>query len=163
MKTLCIAAIEAYTSALGGFGGTTPPLLSEASPASLFSWMSANFSKLPSFVGKVGDFAMLSSATNFAKTLAKAGCGHIEEMKRKKDYESPAHSGHPQRPLQPPYATSWSISGASLVMKMLGPWRRLAVLRFVCFGFIVFAATFAMDVIVCWVFHRNQRIQRLTM
>lgn len=48
----------------------------------------SNFSKLPNFVGKVGDFVVLSSATNFAKTLVKAGCGHVEEMKKKKDYAS---------------------------------------------------------------------------
>lgn len=61
--------------------------------------MSTNFSKLSSFVGKVGDFAALCSATNFAKTLAKAGCGHIVEMKRKKDYENPAAHGESSKAL----------------------------------------------------------------
>lgn len=31
----------------------------------------------------------MSSATNFTKTLAKAGCNHVADMKRRKDYESP--------------------------------------------------------------------------
>lgn len=61
--------------------------------------MWGNFSKLPSFVGKVGEFAMLSSATNFAKTLAKASCSHIEEIKQKKDYESPAALGDASKAL----------------------------------------------------------------
>jgi hypothetical protein len=72
---------------LSGFGGRVTPLLANASSCSIFSWMS-NFSKLPNFIGKVGDFVVLSSATNFAKTLVKVGCGHVEEMKKKKDYAS---------------------------------------------------------------------------
>lgn len=50
--------------------------------------MNANFSKLPEFVGKVGDFAALSSAMNLAKTLSKAGCEHIAKL-RHKEYKSP--------------------------------------------------------------------------
>ena len=88
-KTLGQAAAAAFSSALAGFGRITSPLPSEASPSTLFSWMDANFSRLPDFVGKVGDFAALSSATNFAKTLAKADCQHVAEMKRRKHYESP--------------------------------------------------------------------------
>lgn len=82
-----LAAAEVYTVVLNGFGGITSPLPIDASGGDI-SWTRSNFSKLPTFVGKVGDFAALSSTTNFAKTLVKAGCGHVEEMK-KKDYESP--------------------------------------------------------------------------
>ena len=40
--------------------------------------MNANFSKLPDFVGKVGDFAALASVTNLAKPA---------ELKHKKEHE----------------------------------------------------------------------------
>lgn len=46
--------------------------------------MNANFSKLPDFVGKVGDFTALASVTNLAKTA---------ELKHKKEYEGPADLG----------------------------------------------------------------------
>lgn len=74
-------------------GGVTPTLSPDLSIGQVFGWMAGNFSKLPTFVGKVRDFAALSCATNFAKTLTKAGCGHVEELKRKKDYEGPASLG----------------------------------------------------------------------
>ena len=90
---LVLATAEVYTSALAGFGGVTSPLPSEPSSSSIFSWMKANFSKLPEFVGKVGDFAALSSTTNLAKTLSKAGCEHVGELRHKKEYESPGELG----------------------------------------------------------------------
>ena len=86
-KTSGLAAAEAYYAALSEFGGITPPLPSEVSPPSLLTWMSSNFAKLPGFVGKVGDFAALASATNLAKTLSKAGCEHVVELKHKKEHE----------------------------------------------------------------------------
>lgn len=92
-KTLGLAAADAYSSALAGFGGITSSMPPEASPFGIFSWMGANFSKLPEFVGKVGDFAALSSATNLAKVLAKAGCEHVAELKRRKEFESTAGLG----------------------------------------------------------------------
>lgn len=55
--------------------------------------MSGNFAKLPNFVGKVADFAALSSTTNLAMTLAKAGCGHVVKLKHTKEFESPAELG----------------------------------------------------------------------
>lgn len=76
-KALGFAAAEAYSSALAGFGGVTPPVPAIATAANLFSWMSANFAKLLEFAGKATDFAALSSATNFAKNLASAGCTHL--------------------------------------------------------------------------------------
>lgn len=44
-------------------------------------------------LARFGDFAALSRATNFAKTLAKVGCEHVAELKRKKDYKSPVALG----------------------------------------------------------------------
>lgn len=92
-KTLGLAAAKSYTAALAEFGGVTPALSPDLSVGQVFGWMAGNFSKLPTFVGKVGDFAALSCATNFAKTLTKASCGHVDELKRKKDYEGPASLG----------------------------------------------------------------------
>ena len=86
-KTSGLAAAEAYSAALFEFGSITPPLPLEVSPPSLLTWMSSNFAKLPGFVGKVGDFAALASATNLAKTLSKAGCEHVVELKHKKEHE----------------------------------------------------------------------------
>lgn len=73
-KTLGVATTEAYTAALAGFGGVTSSLLADASVSGLFGWLSANFAKLPTFVGKVADFAALSSANNFGRALAENGC-----------------------------------------------------------------------------------------
>jgi hypothetical protein len=92
-KVLGLAASEAYASALIGFGAVMSSLPAESLVSGLFKWMSANFAKLPDFIGKVLDFALLSSATNLARTLAEGGGGHVEVLKRKKDYESPAKLG----------------------------------------------------------------------
>lgn len=92
-KTLGLAAAEAYTTTLVGFGRVTPSHPAEASASNLFTWMSSNFAKLPNFIGKVVDFAALSSATNLARFLAEGGCEHVEGVKRKKGYEDPAGLG----------------------------------------------------------------------
>lgn len=92
-KALGLAAAKAYASVLTGFGRVTSSLSAESSAPGLFTGMSANFAKLPDFVGMVSDFATLSSATILARTLAEGGCGHVEELKRKKDYENPAKLG----------------------------------------------------------------------
>lgn len=68
-RALGQAATDAYISALAGFGGVTSPFPVEVFVANVFSWMSANFVNLSNFVGKVADFAALSSATNLTKTL----------------------------------------------------------------------------------------------
>jgi len=60
--------------------------------------MSTNFAKLPNFVGKIADFVVLSSATNFARALAEGGCEHIEALKRK-DYEDSAGLGEILKPV----------------------------------------------------------------
>lgn len=82
-----------YINALGEFGGVTTLLPSEPSAYSLFSWMKSNFAKLPGFVGGAVDFGALSSAINLSKVLAKSGCPHVEGLKEKKDFESPAELG----------------------------------------------------------------------
>lgn len=94
---MCLAASEAYASVLTGFGGVTPPLPTMASASGIFSWMSANFCKLPDFVGKVMDFAVLSSMTNLAMTLVSSGCEHLEDLKRKQDFRKPAELGETPR------------------------------------------------------------------
>lgn len=84
-KAKGLAAAEVYTSALEGFGGVTLVAPAEAFASELFDWLSDNFAKLPNFVGKVVDFATLSSTTNLAKTLAKGGCGRVEELRGRKN------------------------------------------------------------------------------
>ncbi|XP_066324368.1 uncharacterized protein [Miscanthus floridulus] len=98
-KTLVLAAAEAYTTALAGFGGVTSSLLAEALASGLFTWMSTNFAKLPNFAGKVADFAALSSATNLATALAEGGYEHVEVLKRKKDYKDPTGLGEIPKPI----------------------------------------------------------------
>lgn len=50
--------------------------------------MRVNFSKLPTFVNKTSDFYVLFGVRNFAKSLAKEGCGHVEAIRNKKDFVS---------------------------------------------------------------------------
>jgi hypothetical protein len=92
-KAVGLSATDLYMSALSGFGAITPPLPADVSTYGTFSWVKANFSKLPEFVGKAGDFAALSSATNLSKTMAKLCCEHVKGLRRKKDFESPAELG----------------------------------------------------------------------
>lgn len=89
--------MEFYISALASFGDVTSPPLADASAFKIFSWLKSNFAKLLDFVGKVGDIAALSSATNLTKTLAKAGCGRIKDLKRKAKFESPLEFGDPSK------------------------------------------------------------------
>ena len=64
-----VAAAELYVGALEQFGGSTSLLPSEPSVLNLFSWMKANFVKLPDFVGGTMDFGALAFATNLCKIL----------------------------------------------------------------------------------------------
>lgn len=81
VKAIGLSAAEMYTYVLAGFVAITPPLPYDASAYGVFGWLKSNFSKLPDFVTKVGDFAAISSATNLSKTLAKSGCDHIEGLR----------------------------------------------------------------------------------
>ena len=58
-------------------------LPTKPSAFSIFSWMKANFEKLPAFVGGAIDFGALASAMNFAKMLAQDGCKHVKGVKEK--------------------------------------------------------------------------------
>jgi hypothetical protein len=80
-KALGLATAKAYASVLVGFGGVMSSLSAESSASGLFTWMSVDFTKLLDFVGKVLDFAALSSATNLARTLVESGGRHVEEVK----------------------------------------------------------------------------------
>jgi hypothetical protein len=97
-KAIGLSTTELYINAMAGFGGITSSLPVDACAFGTFSWMKTNFSKLPNFVAQVGDFAVLSSATNLSKGLAKAGCPHIEDLKKKKkELESLAKLGDSSR------------------------------------------------------------------
>ena len=78
--------------ALEQFGGSTLLLPSEPSVFNIFSWMKANFMKLPDFIGGAIDFGALASATNFSKMLKQEGCSHIEGV-REKDLEGSTELG----------------------------------------------------------------------
>lgn len=95
-KAIGLSAAKMYTSVLADFGAITPPFPSNVSAYGVFGWLKSNFSKLPYFVTKVGDFAAVCSATNLSKTLAKSGCNHIEGL-WKKEFESPAELGEASR------------------------------------------------------------------
>ena len=70
-KSIVLAAAELYMGALEQFGGSMPPLPSEPLAFNIFSWLKANFMKLPDFIGGAMDFGALASATNLSKTLEK--------------------------------------------------------------------------------------------
>lgn len=57
--------------------------------------MKSNFTKLSGFVGGAIDFGALSSATNLSKTLIKSRCHHVDDLKKQKEFESPAELGEP--------------------------------------------------------------------
>ena len=67
-------------------------LPSEPLAFNIFSWMKANFLKVPDFVGGAVDFGALASATNLSKMLMQDGCPHVEGVKEK-DLEGPAELG----------------------------------------------------------------------
>ena len=69
-KSIELATTELYVRALEQFRGSTPPLPSEPSAFNIFSWLKANFMKLPDFVGDAMDFGALAFATNLSKMLA---------------------------------------------------------------------------------------------
>ena len=73
-KEVGLTTTKLYASTLEQFGGSTSLLPSEPSAFGIFSWMKANFEKLPAFVGGAIDFGALASAMNFAKMLAQDGC-----------------------------------------------------------------------------------------
>ena len=87
-KTVGLVVVELYVGALEQFGGSTSSLPSNPSTFSIFSWMKANFLKLPDFVGGAIDFGELASATNLSKMLRQDGCLHIKGVKEK-DLEGP--------------------------------------------------------------------------
>jgi hypothetical protein len=92
-KAVGLSVAKLFIGVLGEFGGVTSPLLFEPSAYDIFAWMKSNFTKLPGFVGGAVDFGALSSATNLSKILVKSGCMHVEGLKEKKEFESPAELG----------------------------------------------------------------------
>ena len=82
-KSIGLVAAELYVGALEKFGGSTPPLPSEPSAFSIFSWLKANFMKLPDFIGGAMDFGALASATNLSKMLMQDGCPHTRGVKER--------------------------------------------------------------------------------
>ena len=69
-KAIGLEAAKLYVGALEQFRGSTSLLPSEPSAFNIFSWMKANFLKLPYFVGGAINFGALASATNLSKMLA---------------------------------------------------------------------------------------------
>ena len=91
-KSIGLAVAELYVGALEQLGGSTLSLPSEPSAFNIFSWMKANFLKLPDFVGGAINFGALASATNLSKMLAQEGCPHAKDVKER-DLESLANLG----------------------------------------------------------------------
>ena len=54
---------------------------SEPSALNIFSWLKANFVKLPDYIGGAMDFGDLAFATNLSKMLAQDGCPHTRGVK----------------------------------------------------------------------------------
>ena len=69
-KAIGLAIAELYMAALKQFEGSMSSLPSEPSAFNIFSWMKANFLKLPDFVGGAVNFGTLASATKLSKMLA---------------------------------------------------------------------------------------------
>ena len=76
-----------------------PPLPSKPSAFNIFSWLKANFMKLPDFIGGAVDFGSLASATNLSKMLAQDGCPHMKDMKER-DLEGPTDLGMTSRDIR---------------------------------------------------------------
>ena len=95
-KFIGLAAAELYVGSREQFGGSMPPLPSEPSAFNIFSWLKANFMKLPNFVGGAVDFGALVSVINLSKMLAQDGCPHTEDIKER-DLEGPADLGTTSR------------------------------------------------------------------
>ena len=68
-KSIGLATAELYVVVLKCFGGSVSSLPSEPLAFNIFSWMKANFLKVPDFVGGAVDFGALASATNHSKML----------------------------------------------------------------------------------------------
>ena len=82
-KELGVAAAELYADNLEQFGGSTSALSTKPSAFNIFSWMKANFVKLPNFIGGAVDFGALASSTNFSKILAQDGCLHVNGVQER--------------------------------------------------------------------------------
>ena len=80
-KFIGLAAAELYVGSREQFGGSISPLPSEPSAFNIFSWMKANFLKLPNFDSDAVDFGALASTTNLSKMLAQDGCPHAKDVK----------------------------------------------------------------------------------
>jgi hypothetical protein len=74
---------------------------SEPSTFNIFSWLKANFLKLPDFASGAVDFGALASATNFAKMLAQDCCPHVKDVKEN-DLEGPTGLGVASRDIRRP-------------------------------------------------------------
>ena len=91
-KSIGLAAAELYVGALEQFGSSTSSLPSEPLAFNIFSWMKANFLKLPNFVGRAVHFGVMASATNLSKMLTQDGCSHAKDVKER-DLEGPINLG----------------------------------------------------------------------
>ena len=98
-KAIGLTAAELYVGALKQFRGSTSSLPSEPSAFNIFSWMKANFLKLPDFVGGAIDFGALASATNLSKMLTKDVCPHAKDVK-KRDLKGPIDLGATSRDIR---------------------------------------------------------------
>ena len=96
LEEACVAGVttaELYQAALGGFGGATSQLPSDASALGIFAWFKENITRLPDFVGGAMDFGVLSCAMNMCKTLGKMGCAHFPELRSQREFEGPSELG----------------------------------------------------------------------
>ena len=91
-KAIGLAIAKLYVGALEQFRGSTSSLPSDPSAFNIFSWMKANFLKLPNFDSDAVDFGALASTTNLSKMLAQDGCPHAKDMKER-DLEGLADLG----------------------------------------------------------------------
>ena len=98
-KSVGLAIAKLYVGALEQFRGSTSLLPSMPSVFNIFSWMKANFLKLPDFVGGAIDFGALASTTNLSKMLAQDGCPHAKDVKER-DLEGLADLGATSRDIR---------------------------------------------------------------
>lgn len=82
-KELGMVTAELYAGTLEQFGGSTSTLPFVPSAFTIFSWLKANFVKLPDFIGGAIDFGAQASTTNFSKMLAQDGCSHVNAVQER--------------------------------------------------------------------------------
>jgi hypothetical protein len=78
-----------YADIVSGLGGHFSPLAPNSGLPDILKWLRNGIARLPEVVYGVSDYSALSGVVSLAGALEGLGCSHLEEVKKKKEFEAP--------------------------------------------------------------------------